>query len=171
MLVQPIGRVAYPGTTVHYSCEGTGTTTLNVNDELVVGDTLVSPAAVQTYQNRQFSWIRTPSNGGTTRWDLSVLANAENNNTRIKCYFNSAITKEVVLVVVDGEWNNKQKLHVSLLFSSHRSTRPSCSSLSDSDQPDCPHSHLDCTMATPCHQLHCDHAQPHVKPDYSVDCN
>ena len=58
----------------------------------------------KTYQDRQFSWIRTPSDGGTTvRWDLSVLANAENNNTRIKCYFGSAITKEAVLVVVDGE--------------------------------------------------------------------
>ena len=106
MLVQPIGRVAYPGTTVHYSCEGTTTssTTLNVNDKLVVGGTFPNHAAVQTYQNRQFSWTRTPSQGGTTvRWDLTVLANAENNNTRIKCNFDSAITKEVVLVVVDGE--------------------------------------------------------------------
>ena len=105
MLVQPIGRVAYPGTTVHYSCEGTGTTTLNVNDELVVGGTFpTNQDILQEYQNRQFSWTRTPSQGGTTvRWDLSVLANAENNNTRINCYFGSAITKQAVLVVVDGE--------------------------------------------------------------------
>ena len=106
MLVQPIGRVAYNGTTVHYSCEGTTTspTTLNVNDELFVGVAFPNQAILQEYRDRQFNWIRTPSDGGTTvRWDLSVLANAENNNTRIQCYFGSAITKQAVLVVVDGE--------------------------------------------------------------------
>ena len=107
MLVQPIGRVAYNGTTVHYSCEGTTTspTTLNVNDELFVGVAHFQiKLYCKTYRDRQFNWIRTPSDGGTTvRWDLSVLANAENNNTRIQCYFGSAITKQAVLVVVDGE--------------------------------------------------------------------
>ena len=106
VLVQPIGRVAYNGTTVHYSCEGTTTssTTLNVNDELVVGGTFPNHAIEQEYRDRQFSWTRTPSQEGTTvRWDLSVLANAENNNTRIVCYFDLAISKQAVLVVVDGE--------------------------------------------------------------------
>ena len=106
VLVQPIGRVAYPGTVVHYSCEGTttSTATLNVNDDLVVGINFPDPDTLQEYHDRQFSWTRTPSDGGTTvRWDLSVLANAENNNTRLVCYFDSAITKQAVLVVVNGE--------------------------------------------------------------------
>ena len=109
MLVQPISRVAYNGTTVHYSCvgatTGNSTTTLNINDELVVGVTFPNPAIEQEYRDRQFSWTRTPPVGGTTvRWDLSVLANAENNNTRLVCYFGSAITKQAVLVVVNGEF-------------------------------------------------------------------
>ena len=106
MLVQPIGRVAYNGTTVHYSCEGTttSTATLNVNYDFVVGINFPNNFILQEYRDRQFSWTRTPSHGGTTvRWDLSVLANAKNNNTRIVCYFDSAITRQAVLVVVDGE--------------------------------------------------------------------
>ena len=107
VLVQPIGRVAYLGTTVHYSCEGTtttGSTALTINDDLAVGGTFPNPSIEQEYRDRQFSWTRTPAQGGNTvRWDLSVLANAENNNTRIVCYFGSAVTRQAVLVVVNGE--------------------------------------------------------------------
>ena len=109
MLVQPIGRVAYPGTTVHYSCEGTpargdSRPTLHVNDDLVVGLLFPNMQILQSYESRNFTWTRTPPEDGTTvRWDLRVLANEENNNTRISCTFGTAITNEVVLVVVNGE--------------------------------------------------------------------
>ena len=113
MLVQPIGRVAYPGTTVHYSCEGTtagGRPTLHVNDDLVVGLLFPNMQAIQKYQSRNFTWTKTVSQDGTTvRWDLSVLANEQNNNTRVSCTFNFDITRQAVLVVVNGECMKKQK--------------------------------------------------------------
>ena len=129
VLVQPIGHVAYPGTTVHYSCEGTTTFSalLNINNELAVGRPFPNTFIEQQYQNRQFSWTRTPAQGGTTvRWDLNVVANEQNNNTRISCTFDNDITRQAVLVVVNGECMKKQKK--LYMFSSHRSTRPSCSS-------------------------------------------
>ena len=121
MLVQPIGRVAYPGTTVHYSCEGTtagSRPTLHINDDLVVGLLFPNMQAIQSYESRNFTWTKTVSEDGTTvRWDLSVLANKENNNTRMRCAFDTAITNEVVLVVVNGEYMKKQnKLDIFLLI-------------------------------------------------------
>ena len=109
--MQPIGRVAYPGTTVHYSCEGTtgGRPTLHVNDDLVVGLLFPNLQIIQSYESRNFIWTKTVSGDGTTvRWDLSVPANEENNNTRISCTFDSAISNKVVLVVVNGECMKKQ---------------------------------------------------------------
>ena len=109
MLVQPIGRVAYPGTTVQYSCEGTtaggdSRPTLHVNDDLVVGLRFPNMQAIQSYESRNFTWTRTPPEDGTTvRWDLSVLANEQNNNTRISCTFDQYISNKAVLVVVNGE--------------------------------------------------------------------
>ena len=104
--MNPIGRVAYPGTTAHYSCEGTndGRTTLVINDVLAVGTAFPNSELLQHYLERNFTWTKTVSEDGTTvRWDLSVLAKEETNNTRMICTFNTAITREAVLVVVNGE--------------------------------------------------------------------
>ena len=106
VLVQPISRTAHPGTTVKFSCEGQaedGKSTLNINDDLVVGVTFENKDILQEYQNRSFSWEKSSENGQITRWDVEILANAQNNNTRMVCYFESKITDEAVLVVVEGK--------------------------------------------------------------------
>ena len=101
--------------------------------------------------------------------ELSIPASVENNATVVRCAAGDVFTPKQRIIVVEGVIITATS--TLCMLSLCRFTRPSCSSLSDSDQSDCPHSHLDCSMATPCHQLHCDHAQPHVKPDHSVDCN
>ena len=109
VLVQPKSRTAHPGTIVKFSCEGQtedgdGKSTLNINYDLVVGIRFENTDMLQEYQDRGFSWEKhTSENGQVTRWDVEILANAQNNNTRIVCYFESKIIDEAVLVVVEGK--------------------------------------------------------------------
>ena len=115
VLVQPKSRTAYPGTIVKFSCEGQaedgdGKSTLNINDDLVVGIRFENTDIMQEYRNRSFSWEKQRKSGQVTRWDVEILANVQNNNTRMVCYFESKITDEAVLVVVKGK---------SILISNH----------------------------------------------------
>ena len=106
VLVQPKSQAAHPGTIVKFSCEGQaedGKSTLNINDDLVVGIRFENTDILQEYQNRGFSWEKHRENGQVMRWDVEILANTQNNNTRMVCYFESKMTDEAVLVVVEGK--------------------------------------------------------------------
>ena len=119
-------------------------------------------------RSRGIDWTITKCNEGASLvGELSIPASVENNGTVVRCAAGSEFKPKQRIIVVEGVITiATSTLCMLSLWYLCRSTRTSCSSLSDSDQPDCPHSHLDCSMATPCHQLHCDHAQPHVKPDH-----
>ena len=117
VLVHPKSRTAHPGSIVKFSCEGQaedgdGKSTLNINNDLVVGIRFENVDILQEYQDRGFSWEKHSENGQVTRWDVEILANAQNNNTRMVCYFESKVTDEAVLVVVEGK---------SILISNHHS--------------------------------------------------
>ena len=135
-------------------------------DDHILG---TKPENDEALRNRGIDW-KINNEGASLVGTIVIPASVENNGTVVRCAAGSDFTPKQRIIVVEGVITIATSTSCMLsLWYLYRSTRPSCSSLSDSDQPDCPHSHLDCSMATPCHQLHCDHAQPHVKSNHSVD--
>ena len=100
VLVQPKSRTAHPGTTVKFSCEGQaedGQSFLNINDDLLLGIRFENMEILQKYRDRGFSWEKHSENRQVMRWDVEILANSQNNNTRMVCYFEFKISDEVVV--------------------------------------------------------------------------
>ena len=155
-------QLALPGTNFSYTCPCTGTDIRITVDFSHVGGVFITP----TDQNLANKYnIR--AHYGSSIVTVFVTTSLERNLSVICTPLSPSTTctsTSLCLFAVEGKWrpNISDELRKTAhdYYNPHRSSSCSWSSHTDSEQRDCPHSHLDCSMVTSYLQLYC-HSQQH----------
>ena len=130
----PHTQTALLGESAIFWCKGHGPSKLNI------ANTDAVPGLVDYFTFRGITWQHNSSDcSGISQWRVSILASNMNNGTMLKCFFHDndcpgGVTHTAQLIAVTGELSQPTTAdtnHYHHCYS--RSTRSSCSSLSDSD--------------------------------------
>ena len=104
MLEQPRTHVALEGENVTFHCRGHGNSKLNIDNTYANSD------SIGYFNNyRKIFWVyesETDGCDGISQWNISVLANNRNNNTKLYCLFVESPcrveTSLATLILVEG---------------------------------------------------------------------
>ena len=92
-----------------FYCEGISVepSHLGIDRKLQVGLRFPNTHLENEYRSRNFTWRRHEEDaaGGAKlySWELHVIASPINNLTRVVCSFHTKVTREALLVVVEGK--------------------------------------------------------------------